>query len=275
MVTVVSNNRIRLLSDVLAVDAWYSLLDGSATRYSVFSDVSFSQARIGGETDTPIYFDLAVRRALLRLYVVENDEITIPRLSVREYNHDSQISSSLQRKNTLTAQISASSGITLGVNNGYKGDLGVAGTIDTEGTRTSEANLTLHSSRYISVRSQTLPSGEFQWHLEPLFVDHLVGRAWPRDSALLDFVVQNPSVLESNVVRILITCKNDDLKIDNIRTKDSEGNWLSWLSPTPKRAAAAHCIRKSLLEGGLQFRDVENPYCEVQLADLLLVAAIP
>lgn len=270
---IISNNQIRLFADVLAVDAWYSLTDTIESRYSVFADVSFSEARIGGDTDIPLYFDLSVRRALFRLHITEDKDLSIPRLSVREYDHDSKISLTTKQTHSKRVDVSASSNIALTNDTNILGSIGLSGGTLSENSSNSDTSITSNSDRPISVRTQTLPSGEFQRHLEPIYFDHLLGRAWPRDNSLLDFLVSNSSVLSSKTIRAVITCKNDDLKIENIRTKDSDGNWLSWALPTPKRAVAAQCIRKSLLDGGLQFRDVENPYCEVFLAEIVLSEA--
>ncbi|MCG7622295.1 hypothetical protein [Epibacterium sp. Ofav1-8] len=272
MVSVIKDNMQRIFSDVISADCWFSSVEGEESRYRVFADISFSQACLSGQSEAPIYFDLSVKSASVRLFLHDREGFFVPKMSVREDDHLVEITS--ENKILSSKEVEASLNVSLLPKRGGS-ELPLNAGMNFQGSEvlTGDSVLATKTNRTIQTRSLVQPNGQYQWLLKPLVVNELLGRAWSRSSSLADFIAVNAESLDNNPVRVTVTCKNEDLNISNIRAKCGADEWLKIFKSSPKRAAAAHYIRRKLLEGGLEFRDVEDPYCEVTLADVMLSEA--
>lgn len=267
---VIRNNFSKVLTDVLSVDSWYtrSSADGS---FDIFVDISFRSARIGGDNkDEDLLFDLAIRKAELCFFVEDESRAKIVKRTVKNFPgsivstevESNQIHRSRNISGSAQTAISAG-GRAIGIEAGYSlkanTDRNQEKTIESEGEGAVVAEL--HFS----------PVGGYRWEISPRGRDILLGRGWSRTDSLLSMKSDSKVDMERAGIRVEISCRQDDVVVNNLRTKTKANIWKAWTEPSPKRLVALQYIQKCLQSGGLEFRDVSNPYCRLTIGDSLVI----
>jgi hypothetical protein len=255
-----SGNRLRLLSDVLSLDAWHSPMRTDRASCQVCVELTFKEGRLGGEDeDFPFTFRLSLKRALMTIRLEE--PLDIVRDSVARNIPDSQVHQTRLRA----------------VRDGLIGSIGGEAKISPD-TFVAALNAKLKTERTVQNEEETSfiqilppilavsePRGrrEYSWTLEPTFMPALRGQPWdpvesPRLSARYD-----PRKISkvTPAISVRIECALEDLLIQDINPKDrSLQETISNILPGDTRLAAAkqhikHVLRVANLEpGGLDNR---------------------
>ena len=77
-----SNDR-RIFESVLSVDAWHTAFSPENSVASVHVDVSFLRGKIGDEPESPVRFELALKRAEILFIIPANEPLKVLQASVR------------------------------------------------------------------------------------------------------------------------------------------------------------------------------------------------
>jgi hypothetical protein len=100
-------NRKRIFADVVTVDAWHPTFSVASPTVDLHADVVFRVARLGAETDSPVRFRLAIKRAEVVVVIPPNEPVGILKASVaREQSI---------RKGTLTKSVDVDRTLQAGV----------------------------------------------------------------------------------------------------------------------------------------------------------------
>lgn len=212
------SNQIRVLSEVLAVDAWHKPIRTDGHSASVHVELSFHEGRIGGDRpEIPFTFRVQLKKALLSVVLERPLEIdrnsvarTVP-INTLEHTRLIQLKDQARRSASLKGIVNL---------NALKAEGGLSA--DAETSKVAEDNLRF-VSHIPNIIATPKPggSGKFSWELLPGQTEMLTGEPWnpveePRLSirSLLELPKIDPAV------KVIVSCKFEDIHIDEIRLKD-------------------------------------------------------
>jgi hypothetical protein len=269
-----ARNRIRIFADVVTVDAWHPGFTPETPIVDLHADIVFRAARLGAETDSPVRFRLAIKRAEVVIVIPPNEEVTVLKASVAR---DQSVKQGTLRRSADTSQT---------LHAGLKGQAKM-------GTSNPKLSVAVHSganydsetkSQFLSetevnlilVTQTKTPEGFYRWELEPASGRALEGRGW-------DALTQPRLKLKDKrrkkvgippTVHIEVRCRAEDLLIENITLKD-DGLMKRLKRVTGfdnRRAAAQAYIMRRLSEEQLEFDNMSDPYGVVCLANVIAEA---
>ncbi|WP_162928353.1 hypothetical protein, partial [Sphingopyxis terrae] len=212
------SNHKRILSDVLALEAWHDPFLISDQAAGVYVELAFSEARIGGESpEIPFTFKLALRRALLTVTVSE--PLQIDRNSVARSVPEAQVEFS--RLKLAKDQVASDAKV--------KGRISPSSMhLALEGSTSYDQEVTRQDQlKLVQTLPETLVSpipvgnSAYSWSMEPTFRETLSGQPWnPVDSPR--FKIKPPknfSKFDASI-KIEVTCALEDIKISDIVPKN-------------------------------------------------------
>lgn len=278
MTIVYEDNTKRIVSDLVSVDTWYIEAERGSKTHHLYADISFRSAFVGGDDDSGVIFDMKLERAEVAIAIGDGSRVRIPKLSLVDLNS----------KETLTMDESLldksssdqNSGLTLSLM-GTKSQVSPSASADLSKSKTTNQGLEksvhkrieLSNSGGIVSNSRISPDGDYTWELTPALGDHLSGKPWPRNTKLFDIVNEDGASMDDLNMKLTVTCRNGDLQLDNFQIKE-DGFWeKNFRTSSAKLAIARQYVQKCLTTANLEYRDIENPYCSIQLADILISSA--
>ncbi|WP_342251386.1 hypothetical protein [Sphingomonas sp. OTU376] len=263
------NNQIRVLSQVLAIDAWHKPLRVDGGTSSVHVELSFHQGRLGGDNpDMPFTFRVRLKKALLTVSVEQPLEIdresvarSIPPSSL-EHTKILKLNEKAKQNASLLGKISPSA---------LQIAAGASISSEVESTADEEYRFVRHIPNIIATPK---PKGarEFSWELRPGQSETLEGEPWnpveePRLSvkSLLNQARLDPAI------RVTVSCKFEDLEIDDLSLKGTGIIDIAKeaLFNRMNEAAAIQQLKLTLRDAQLEFGDIDDKFSNLLIADML------
>jgi hypothetical protein len=260
-------NQRRAFADVVTIEAWHRPFTDQVAMVDLHADVVFSTARVGGETGSLVTFRLSLKRAELVVVVPVNEPASVDITSVAREGPDQDAVLTKTIETSMEANTKA----------GFSASVSTArvtggATLGAEGKARYSASDKLKISEKIGlilVSQSKTADGHYRWSMEPRASGILEGRPWnaAKEPRLkLRTVGKGRSKLPPTV-RVELSCRQEDLVIDDIEIKD-RGLWATVrnsLGFHAKRAAAVSYIRARLIEDGLEVKNIEDRFGQLTL----------
>lgn len=121
----------------------------------------------------------------------------------------------------------------------------------------------------ILVRPQPGGDQEYRWELEPSFLSTLEGQPWHAIDAPRLAVKSREKVLDP-IMKVRVTCKREDLVIDNFELKDDviDAKLAQFVYRDMNTSAAIQYIRRVLETADLEPGALDNRFSSLILADV-------
>ena len=256
-------NRKRVFENVVSIEAWHSKFDSQTRSATVHVDISFLRARLGEEPESPVRFDVALKRAEIVFIIPATEPLKVIQSSVKRESPRSGravVAESVTKSGTVRGQ--------LGLNMTAPQNLAASVSAEAQAQASSERAVRIEQeAKGIEWAQAKDGAGNYKWSVWPGIGHDLLGKVW---NAVTDpiLTVLHPSEEISvirPVCRIELRCKRDDISITNLHSK--KGIFQGSLFDN-KKAAAEAFIRKALSNRNLQVIHFEDPYGDVTLADI-------
>jgi hypothetical protein len=257
-------NLTKSIAEVVSVDGW-SKADGSTV--TVYVDVSFRTAAVGGRKDDAVRFRLSLTRAELVAYLPETEGLKILPSSVERERFES-VFHETRRSNensssdtTVTAQGRLSfSALIPSVSGRFS---------RAKGRRTDIDIIETFEKAGMVVNHRKASDGTHRWEMAALGSTAMKGSGWNATEAPR-FQVERPrnDKIERTIV-FQIRCLREDLRIEEAEVRNEIGEFIK-ITPKIRRnkfAAIEAFIKTELFNQGLLFGDLSNPYAEICLLE--------
>lgn len=106
-----NSNAGKVFDRVISIDAWRSPFSEEKSSASVHVDLSFLEANMGEESDSPVRFRVALRRAKLSFVIPANEPLAVIQSSVAR---ETPMKGSVSREFTAKADKAGSGKLQLG-----------------------------------------------------------------------------------------------------------------------------------------------------------------
>lgn len=264
-----STNRIRILSEVVALDAWHDPFSAPNGTSAVFVELCFKESRIGGDLEEfPFTFRLSLKKAELK--VIVDKPLRIVRSSIAAGTDDGRVSRTLTSAATIQSGYEASGGGRLG-GSGPHVELGASAAAS--GTRRhDDARVLSSSTPKIICVGEPCEDRAYKWCLEPAMLDTLRNHPWDKSHERLrvrydtdDFKRIPPEI------RAEITCRFEDLSIEDIEPKEkkfAEQVANLYRNDTRLKAVKQH-LKYLLREADLHVGGMDNRFATVLLGSVI------
>jgi hypothetical protein len=261
------NNRSRVFSEVVSIDAWHRPFGDGAELVDLHADVVFLSARVGEEQESTVRFRLGIKRAEVVVVVPEHEPVAIDKWSVQRDAQEFQgrVTETFGQSASAAGEMAAGTSAS-GPHFSARGRLAA----EVQASKVIERSAPL---RLIVALQGKSPDEHYQWTLTPQSAGVLQGKSFdpsvPR-LKLRDIRTDTSRGLPP-CVRVDVRCRQEDLAIDDILIKD-EGRWAKIQSRfgfANRRAAAIAYIRRALIEEGLDVANIDDPFGRVTLASVL------
>lgn len=271
-----TSNTKRALSELVSVDAWHMKFCEGVETADLHVEVSFGDARLGGDNKAPVQFTVKVMRATVAVILPSSGALRVERSSIaREELPELEISNTKARKTKGSAKADFSLNPTK-----FMASLAGAGSIESDTQSTVKSDGTVRGAL---VRHYRNDDGHECWDVTPAIAKHLLNRIWdgaadPRFSMKDKRSATQKAKDEANqmdpVVSVQIRCKREDLLIENIKVTDPEKEKeLGGRRNQDKRLIAAEShIRDLLMMETLGAPNLKSDYVEMVLADIIAEA---
>jgi hypothetical protein len=263
------DNRRRALTDVVDVEAWHEPYSPAVRTAELHVDVTFGIGRVGGDSVSPIRFQLSLRRAEVVVVVpkVEPAKVLVhsvarsrPRVwgeTIRTMAANSDVSGKAEIGGALsphTPRLAATA----------KGSA--------SRSRQNTARVVEHADGAMRVVQSRTEDGDYRWTVTAL-TGVLDGKPWDASASsqmTIEDTRSNRGVGIAPAVRVQVRCRREDIKIDEIVLKDRRA-WATIkrsLMFRNKIAAAEAAIRQLLIVEGLFAGEISDPYLVITLAEV-------
>lgn len=257
-------NLTKSVAEVVSVDGW-SQADGSTA--TIFVDVSFRTAAVGGGKQDAVRFRLSLTHAELVAYLPETEGLKLLPSSVarerfeslfRETRHHNQNSIS-DTSFTARGRLNFSALVP-----------GVSGRFSrTKGKRTDIDTVETFENSGMIVNHRKAGDGSHRWEMTALGNTVLKGSGWEAAEAPR-FQVERPrnDKIERAII-FQIRCLREDLRIEEAEIRNEFGEFIR-ITPKNRRnkfAAIEAFIKTELVNQGLISGDLSNPYTEICLLE--------
>lgn len=265
------NNRTRILSEIIALDAWHApfRIDGNSS--GVFVELSFQEGRIGGDNSAiPFTFKVSLKKALLT--VTLESPLEIDRASIARSVPEAEI----ELTKIKTAKDLAEASL-IGKAKISPAALHIAlnGSAKTEASVSQEDQLRLvQTIPETMVTPRPRGSRGYSWEMEPSFRPNLRGQPWDPITAPR-LKVKSLGKLQSidPAIKVEIRCALEDLDISDIKKKQSgiNGSIRNILYNEISEAAAIQHLKLILRDADLEAGELDNRFSGLILANVLAV----
>lgn len=267
------NNQLRAIHELVTLDAWVEQVENSS-RYNLHVDVSFSQARMGGEEESQVRFRVMVMGCDVVAVVPNEQSLSVVKNSVAR-SKPSKI------KVSQTSEIEKSSGYSIKAALGLKKSEASIG-----GKHSNSKNEAFKTQRdesvdAIQIRNSKSSDGYYSWQLQSTDRGPLIGSAWdaqnsPRlkieDRRSFEQIARDNTNRISPVVSVEIRCKREDIIISEIQHKDDTKQTMlqKRKNHSANLAAAEGVIKNIMLEEGLPVANISEIFSELNIADQIV-----
>lgn len=265
-----ADNRIRVFSEIVAIDAWHQPVKVDDYSASVHVDVSFKHGRVGGNDDRfPFTFRISLKKATL-LVTVESP-LEVDRKSVSRNVPEAQVEYSRIKLARESAVAKLAAGVRLTPSH-------VSAHLNASGELTGE-----HSDQIEKRMSQCTPPtlvtyepvdrSSYRWTLSPVFEDQLSGQPWDPVShpRLRLGSSKSPGKIEP-VIKAEIICALEDLEISDIEPKEKptiSAKVHDFVFGDENKAVAIQHLKLLLRDADLDPGILDNRFSDVLLASVI------
>ncbi|WP_156411977.1 hypothetical protein [Bosea sp. Root483D1] len=258
------DNRKRALAEVASLDSWHKQFSVAQEVSELHVDVSFATGRIGEEAESPVRFELRLRRVEVVVIVPSSEPASVVISSVRRDTDNTKVT----RARTISTRLKAQAGVEASTSlaeNGLKARFKAA--VGMSASKASEDTTRIVSaSKSMAVSQIKTRDGEYAWAISPASSDALSGHPWnAMRSSLLSVRDERPDRSKGiePSIRVELRCRREDLDFPVIHRKSG----VPWV--TNKRIAAEAVIRNRLMEAGLLNGPIDDPYATITLSAII------
>ncbi|WP_203308822.1 hypothetical protein [Sphingomonas beigongshangi] len=264
-----SDNRARVLSQALSIDAWHDpfRVDGSTS--GVHVEISFSEGRLGGDdAEFPFTFKLALKRALLTIKVER--PLSLERRSVARSKPtaDAERTMILAYREAAKANLAAKGRITPATIH-----LAISGEAKAEEEVTSEERVkVVQTIPAIVVSPKPVDRQSYSWDMVPGHSETLQGQPWdPVDEPRLRVSVDGTIPKIDPVISIVVSCALEDIEISDLVPKRSTLNdkVRNVIYNDISEKAAIQYLKRILVNADLETGKLDDRFSDLIVADLL------
>ncbi len=265
------SNQVKVLSEVLAIDAWHKPFRTDGQSASLHVELSFHQGRIGGDKpDIPFTFRIGLKKAVLSVILekpLQIDRATVARtvpVNTLEHTRLIQLKNQASRNTTFAGKLNLES---------LKAEAGVSADSRSSKETDDQLRFVSHIPNVIAT-PKPRGSNEFAWELLPGQTATLDGEPWnPVEEPRLSVksLLQIPRLIPS--IKVILSCKFEDIEIDNIELKDS--GIISIAKEAffnrANEAAAIQQLKLALRDAELEFGSIDDKFSDIVIADIIAV----
>lgn len=266
------NNRARVLSEVLSLDAWHDPLRVDGTTSAVYVELTFSEGRIGGnDSKIPFTFRLSLKRALLTINV--EDSLSIDRASIARSIPSAQV----ELSKVLTAkQLAESSLVGKAKLSPAALHIALSGEAKRESAVSQEDQV-----RIVQTIPETIvtpkPNGNqsYSWDLQPSFNPTLQNQPWhPIDAPRLRIKPRGKLGKILPTVNVTVNCALEDIEISELKLKNDDLNSKirNLVHKDVNEAAAIQHLKMTLAEADLEPSELDNRFSNLLIANVLALS---
>ena len=266
-------NSAKIIEELVSVDAWHdTIVEGASNPLHL--SVTFSDARIMGSDDSPIEFAVELRRATVEVILSSKLNAHVDTvMDVHPANVDTETiimrHSNCSHSETETYAASGKLSELPVVEGSVKSN-------QTDEFGAAQSSQTRHSSNW-PIRATKRKIGQnYAWDCRPLNGDSLSGPAFDKTQAVLQFYALGSKRLEDEQVRLKISCKVEDVYIDEDQFEPR--GWIIKKFGNPKKKnmkAAMQALRHVIADAGLEVGNLDSKYAEIVIADIVANAKLP
>lgn len=266
-----SSNNKRVFGSVVSVDAWHTAYSEVGRTASIHVDVSFLKGKLGDEPQSPVRFEIALKRAEVVFVIPSSEPLSVLQSSVKREVPIS-VQTTILRTNEIKRDIAGKASFSLMAAN-LDAEAQASGSINDNSTRTQKVE---REDGVITWAQSKTDSGSYKWELAPSESKTLFGKAWNAvTEPLLKVKLAESGGSIGAVSRIEIRCRREDLVISNISLKSSGlfRNAIDSIGPK-KMAAVEAYIRLALSSKNLDTKNFSDPYGEIEIANIFVEAQV-
>ena len=263
-----SDNRRRVLAEVMAIDAWHQPFRNDERTSSVHVDVSFQQGRLGGnDANMPFTFKIFLKRALLTITL--EAPLTLDRSTVARGIpvNGSDLSALLNAKGRAMAT----------KNTGGVVDPNTLSDALSHNTGASELDNTKNRLNVVQQIPKILVSpkprgaSEYAWDLQPAYQEFLEGQPWhPAEEPRLYVNSLKKPLLIDPSIRVTLSCAFEDIDISDLQPK--KAGLLEKIRMVAQNdisnAAAIQYLKLTLRDLDLEVSDLDNRFSDLVVAEV-------
>lgn len=266
------DNRIRVFSEVVAIDAWHQPIKINDYTASVHVDITFKQGRIGGNDDRfPFTFRISLKRATL-LVSVERP-LEVDRKSISRNIPEAQVEHSRIKMARDSAISKLAAGVRLTPSH-IAAHINASSSLKSEEYEHSEKKIT-ESMPQTLVTYEPSDRSLYKWNLTPVYDDELSGQPWdPIDAPRLSLGYPNKIETIDSVIKAEIFCALEDIEISDIEPKIKPtlaDKVKDFVFGDENRAVAIQHIKLILADANLEPSNLDNRFSEVLLASVIAI----
>lgn len=267
-----ADNRARILGDVVSLDVWHQAFSNETPKVALHVDVAFRTSKVGAEAESPVRFELGLKKAELAIVLPEHEPAAIDPSSI---SRDTPKKERGTRKRKYAKHQSKKAKGKFGTQISPKGikPKASAGVGFELGEVIEESAETRQKIETISVTQSKDTQGNYRWEIESESGTPLQGHPWNADSAPRLKIIDTRTDKDKGiapVVRAAVRCLREDLDIKQIEAKDPKifEQIMEKLGFRNRMAAAEAYIRQQLEKEGLYFSDISEKYSALELANV-------
>ncbi len=266
------NNRSRILSEVLSLDAWHDPLRVDGTSSAVYVELTFSEGRIGGnDAQIPFTFRLSLKKALLTIKV--EDSLAIDRTSIARSIPQAQV----ELSKIMSAKQLAESSL-VGKAKISPASLHVALTGDMKRESAVSQEDQLHLIQTVPetlVTPRANGNNSYSWELQPSFNPTLQNQPWhPVDAPRMKIKPRGKLGKILPTVSVTVSCAVEDMDISELKPKSDtiNGKIRNLIHNDVSQAAAIQHLKIILSEADLEPSEMDNRFSNFLIANVLALS---
>ena len=270
-----SDNRKRILAEVLSLDAWHTPFRIDGTSSAVHVEVSFQQGRLGvHDPELPFTFRISLKRALLTVKL--EDPLTIKRSSVARDipENPAEMSKILTAKDAAKRNSTSKGELSLN-----KFGLGFSGSRSTDHEISREDQLKIvQAVPRIIASARPRSNTEYAWELQPAYEQVLEGQPWnPQQFPRMQ--VRHPEKRSAidPTIKVTLSCALEDVVIDELEPKSLKftDQVREIFENRHSLAAAIQYLKLTLLRADLEVGNIDNRFDDLLIADVFSAEEMP
>ncbi|WP_157196438.1 hypothetical protein [Methylobacterium sp. 88A] len=266
------DNRKRALNEVVSLDAWHKGFTKSRKASDLHVDVTFSEGRIGEDSDSNVRFRLSLKQAQIVVVVPPNEPAKVQVATVRREDKDVKVKTEKVLTSKNKGNIGLSANADAGANQ-LNASVKAGVEISSEALRLK--TIKILEKAYAMTATQFRTRDEhYAWRIEPAAENILNGKPWnatrePR-MKIEDTRADREKGIEPSI-RVEIRCRREDFEIRDIMYKNGGtwGNLLEHHFNQNKILAAQAVIRTRLFESGLLHGELSDPFAEITICAII------
>jgi hypothetical protein len=264
------SNRIRILSELVAIDAWHKPIKIDGNKATVHVELTFKQGRIGGDdADFPFTFRISLKRALLTVSV--EPQLDVDRESIARNVPEASVEHTRLRIAREKAAASLDAGMKLTpvhVSAQLAANAGISKDVAKE-----EQFKIVQNSPQTLVTYEPLSRTEYRWSLDPVFDNELNGQPW--DAIMAPRLAIRPNGSNGKIepsIKVELSCALEDLDITDIEPKKNPkftDKIKEFVFHDTNKAAAVQHLKLVLQEADLEPGKLDNRFSQIMVASVI------